>query len=115
MNTFIQKGCIKLIKSDSENIDSCIYWFIKGFYIQTCILFIYNVTNDFYFKSMLFFWTFYSSKNPEKKWIHKNMVITNVSWAAKQHIRMICDTEDWSNDAENTALHRRNKLHLTIN
>ncbi len=22
-----------------------------------------------------------------------------------------CDTEDWSNDAENTALHHRNKLH----
>ncbi len=32
----------------------------------------------------------------------------NVSWAANQHIRMIsegsCDTEDWSNDAENSAL-----------
>ncbi len=23
-----------------------------------------------------------------------------------------CDTEDWSNDAENAALHHRNKLHL---
>ncbi len=34
-------------------------------------------------------------------------IIINVSWAANQH-RMIsegsCDTEDWSNDAENTAL-----------
>ncbi len=33
---------------------------------------------------------------------------------ANQHIRMIsersCDTEDWSNDAENSALHHRNKL-----
>jgi len=32
----------------------------------------------------------------------------NVSLATNQHIRMIsegsCDTEDWSNDAENTAL-----------
>ncbi len=32
----------------------------------------------------------------------------NVSWAANQHIRMIsegsCDTEDWRNDAENSAL-----------
>ncbi len=31
-----------------------------------------------------------------------------VSWAANQHIIMIsegsCDTEDWSNDAENSAL-----------
>ncbi len=35
-------------------------------------------------------------------------MITNVSWAPDQHIRMIieasCDTEDWSNDAENSAL-----------
>ncbi len=23
-----------------------------------------------------------------------------------------CDTEDWSNDAENSAVHHRNKLHL---
>ncbi len=32
----------------------------------------------------------------------------NVLWAANQHISMIsegsCDTEDWSNDAENSAL-----------
>jgi len=32
----------------------------------------------------------------------------NVSWASNHHIRMIfegsCDTEDWSNDAEITAL-----------
>ncbi len=43
----------------------------------------------------------------------------NDSWAANQHIRMIseesCDTEDCSNDAENLALHHRNKLHLKIN
>ncbi len=36
------------------------------------------------------------------------ITIRNVSWAADQHIRMIsegsCDTEDWSHDAENSAL-----------
>ncbi len=36
----------------------------------------------------------------------------------EQHIRMIsegsCDTEDWSNDAENSALHHRNKLHFKM-
>ncbi len=36
------------------------------------------------------------------------ILIRNVSWAANQHIIMISegsrDTEDWSNDAENTAL-----------
>ncbi len=25
-----------------------------------------------------------------------------------------CDTEDWSNDAENAALRHRNKLHFTV-
>ncbi len=38
---------------------------------------------------------------------------TSVSWASNQHIRMIsegsCDTEDWSNDAEKSALHHRHK------
>jgi len=38
------------------------------------------------------------------------IIIRNVSLAANHHIRMIsegsCDTEDWSNDAENSALHQ---------
>ena len=63
---------------------------------------------------MLFFWTFYSSKNPEKKILYT----INVSWAADQHIRMIsegsCDTEDWSNDAENSALYHSNKLYFNV-
>ncbi len=45
-----------------------------------------------------------------------NIIIIIYSWAANQNIRMICegscDTEDWSNDAENSALHHRNKLHF---
>ncbi len=36
------------------------------------------------------------------------MILRNVSWAANQHISMISegsrDTEDWNNDAENSAL-----------
>jgi len=36
------------------------------------------------------------------------MLNRNVSWAADQHIRLIsegsCDTEEWSNDAENSAV-----------
>ncbi len=42
--------------------------------------------------------------------LHANASI----WAANQNIRMIsegsCDTEDWSNHAENSALHNRNKV-----
>ncbi len=37
------------------------------------------------------------------------MLIRKDSWAANQNIRLIsegsCDTEDWSNDAENSALY----------
>ncbi len=40
------------------------------------------------------------------------------SWAANPYIRVISegsfDTQDWSNDAENSALHHRNKLHFKI-
>ncbi len=46
------------------------------------------------------------------------IIIRNIYWAPNQHIRLImwrsCDTEDWSNDAENTAAHHRNKLHDLI-
>ncbi len=44
------------------------------------------------------------------------MIIRNVFWAENQYIRMIsegsCDTEDWSNDADNSAL--INKVHVNI-
>ncbi len=40
----------------------------------------------------------------------------NNTFFTNQHIRMISeesrDIEEWSNDAENSALHHRNKLHL---
>ncbi len=36
------------------------------------------------------------------------IIMRSVSWAPYQHIQIIsevsCDTEDWSNDAENSAL-----------
>ncbi len=66
---------------------------------------------------MLFFWTFYSSVNPEKSRFTQKywaaqlfstlIIIRNVFWAANQHIIMIPEdhvTEDWCNDSENTAL-----------
>ncbi len=44
------------------------------------------------------------------------ITIRNVSWAANQYIGIISeesrDTEDWSNDAENSALHHRLIPHL---
>ncbi len=51
---------------------------------------------------MLFFWTFYSSKKPEKILLN---IILNVFWAANQNIRMISEGScDWSNDAKISAL-----------
>ncbi len=49
---------------------------------------------------------------------HTSHTHTHNTSAADQHIRLIsegsCDTEDWSNDAENSAAHHRNKLHCNI-
>ncbi len=45
------------------------------------------------------------------------IIFRHVSWAATQHIRVIsersCDTEDWSNNTGNSALHHRNKWYIT--
>ncbi len=45
-------------------------------------------------------------------------IIRNVSWVLNQYIRLISEgsygTEDWSNDAENSALHHGCKLHFKI-
>ncbi len=88
---------------------------------------------------MLFFWTLFSSKNPEKWnvlqfsqnyeaakyssqkyfeatffnidnqkcYLSSKSVYENDFWRS-------CDTEDWSNDAENTAAHHSNKLHFKV-
>ncbi len=43
-----------------------------------------------------------------------SIIIRNVSWAANYNdFWRSCDTEDWNNDAENTAAHHRNQLHAT--
>ncbi len=45
-----------------------------------------------------YYWTVFNIDNNNKK----------KSWSSNQHVKMIseasCDTEDWSNDAENSAL-----------
>ncbi len=45
-------------------------------------------------------------------------MISKVSSAANQFIRMVsegsCDTEDWSNDAENSAFRHKNKLYFKV-
>ncbi len=92
----VWQECIQLIKSNSKDIN--------------------NATQDFYFKQILFFWYFCSSKNPEKSNVSRfpqkyeaaqlfsTLIIRNVSWAVYYYdFWRSCDTEDCSNDAENTA------------
>ncbi len=96
INTFTQQGCIKLMKSDTKDIYNVakisISYKCCSFELSTIIL------------SSL---TVFIIDNNQK-----------CSWAANQHMRMIsegsCDTEDWSNDAENSAAHHRNKLHFNV-
>ncbi len=64
---------------------------------------------------------FVSIKESNKKYpmFQKQLSSTTVSTLIiNQHIIMIsegsCDTEDWSNDAENSALLHRNKLYFKI-
>ncbi len=56
-------------------------------------------------------------KKKKKKYIYIYIYVY-ISWAPNQHIGMnserLCDTEDWCNDAENSALHHRNNLHFKI-
>ncbi len=63
INIFIQQGCIKLTKSDSEDI----YNVMKKNYISSKFsnsISIWKSTSQL----MLFIITFYSSSNPEKKY-----------------------------------------------
>jgi len=59
MSTFIQQGCIQLVKIDSKDI--------------------YNVKKGFCFKQMLFFLVI------KESW--PNIINRNVSWAPIHHIR----------------------------
>ncbi len=78
----------------------------------------YNVTKYFKFKTNAVLLNFLFIKSSWKLWFPLKYLATQlistllirryVSWASNQNIRMIsegsCDTEDWSNDAENSAL-----------
>ncbi len=70
------QGCIKLIKSDSKEM--------------------YSITKDLYFKSVLFFQTFYLSKNPEKMHHGFHLTILNKYFLSIKSANDFwhCDTED---------------------
>ncbi len=74
-----------------------------------------NIIHSFYqfhinavLLNFVFIWESWKIKCIMVSTTFPTLIIINVSWAANQHIRNIsegsCDTEDWSNDAENSAL-----------
>ncbi len=70
---------------------------------------------------MLLFFNFVFIKESKKKYHmfqkiikqHKSFNTDNKS-AYYYDFWRSCDTEDWSNDAENSALHHRNKLYFKV-
>ncbi len=87
--------------------------------------FIFLKIFEHYFKYMLFFWTLYSSKNYEKyvscfsqkyeaAQRYSTLIIIICFLSSKSAYQndfwRSCDTEDWSNDAENSAAHHRNYI-----
>ncbi len=96
INTFIQQGSFKLIKSDDKKT----FIMLQKIYISDrCCL----------------FWTVYSSKKPEK---NSTIFTTNINvfWAANQNIRMISERScDWVvMTLKNQLWNHRNNLHFKI-
>ncbi len=96
INTFTQQGCIKLMKSDTKDIYNVqkisISYKCCSFELSTIIL------------SSL---TVFIIDNNQKCFLSSKSAYENDFWRS-------CDTEDWSNDAENSAAHHRNKLHFNV-
>ncbi len=71
---------------------------------------------SFFFQQEYWYAIIYVIISTKKNLFLTLIIIRHIYWAANQHIRMIseesCDTEDWSNDAENSALHHRKILHF---
>ncbi len=77
------------------------------------------VTTVSLINKMLFFSSFYFSKNPKKI-----CIMVSQKYEAKMFLEQqisifmiseeLCDTEDWRNDAENSAAHHSNELYVMI-
>ncbi len=99
MNTFIQQGCIKLIKCDSKTLNKSFLMLQKISISNKCSSFILSVYQNILIKGVSTkIWSITTVFN----------IDNTFSWAAHQHIIMIsegsCDTEDWNNDAKNSDL-----------
>ncbi len=78
--------------------------------LEVCYYYcIMTFTQDLCFKWMLFFETYYSSKNPEKT-STSIIIILSALWAPSQHIRMISEgsCEKWSFDVTGILVHLQN-------
>ncbi len=104
INIFIQQGCIKLIKSDSKYMNNVTKDSNTSNKCGSC-----ELSNHRRKKNK------FVSQFSQKDYVFNIDKNENISWAVNEHIRMMSEGScDWSNDAENTAAHHRNKLHFNI-
>ncbi len=106
---FIHQGHIKLIKRASTDIYKCNKRFL--FQINAVLLNFLFICESWKIKSItvstkiLCSTTVSNIDNNQKYFLSSKSAYYYDFWRS-------CDTEDWSNDAENSAVHHRNKLHF---
>ncbi len=106
IHTFIQQRCIKLTESDSKGIYNVTKLKVMCISNQFCAVLFYNKIYYGFHKNVKQHVCF-NTDNNDTYFLNSKSVYSNDFWRS-------CDTEDWSNDAENTAAHHKNKLHFTI-
>ncbi len=103
INTFIHQGCIKLIKSDSKLIYKIFIFQINAVLLNCLFIQESWKKKTWFLTKILCSTTVFNIDNNQKCFLSSKSAYQNDFWRS-------CDTEDWSNDAENTAAHHRNKL-----
>ncbi len=107
MNTFLQQGCIKFIESNSKDIYNVTKIYISNkrcsFELSIHLWFLKNKMYQFPQNSST---TVFNIDNNQKCFLSSKSAYYYDSEGS-------CDTEDWSNDAENSALIRAINYILT--
>ncbi len=107
ISTFIQQRHINLHKIDSKDIYNIANILFK---LNTILVNLKPKTKMVIVVLLnIFVETFSNIDNNKKCFLSSRSVYENDFWRI-----MSCDTEDWSNDAENSALHYKKKLHYKM-
>ncbi len=100
-SVFFLKKLIFVFSKDALN------WSSDNLYKRIPFLFYNPKTCIMFFTKIFSSTTVFNIDNNQKCFLSSKSSYYNDFWRS-------CDTEDWSNDAENTAAHHSNKLHCKI-